>query len=82
MLRQQMELDRRRRIRRTISRVLLLTSRRKRKRVWERPKSSNWWEVTVPTFGDDKWLENFRLRKGTFDYAVMLDHSWNPVHHL
>jgi len=38
----------------------------------------------VPTFGDDQWLENFRLRKGTFDYICshvrpFLEPSPSPV---
>jgi len=54
--------------RRTICKVLLLTKERKRKKVWEHPKSGAWWPNVCSQYDDEKWLENFRVRKGTFDF--------------
>ena len=32
------------------------------------PRSNHWWETTVLTFDDDRWLDTFRVRKGTLDF--------------
>ena len=41
---------------------------KRRKRYWKRRRSEDWWKNTVPGFDDEEWYENFRMRKGTFDW--------------
>ncbi|XP_034242102.1 protein ANTAGONIST OF LIKE HETEROCHROMATIN PROTEIN 1 [Thrips palmi] len=64
--------------------VALLASKRRRKQGVKRSTSSHWWDKTVPLFSDKEWLENFRVRKGTFDWICSRVHDLlapqpNPV---
>eukprot|EP00794_Sanderia_malayensis_P002226 gene2226-2535_t len=37
--------------------------------VWIRPKNSVWWDdIMEKTFSDEQWLQNFRMRRRTFDF--------------
>ena len=37
--------------------------------LWEKPRSSDWWEqVVLSTFTSEDWLSNFRMSKNTFNY--------------
>ena len=35
-------------------------------RVWQVPKSTNWWDIIVPNWNQSQWLENFRMKRHTF----------------
>ena len=46
-----------------------LRLRRRSRRIWRKPRSTNWWEnIVLKTFTSQDWLDNFRMRKDTFMY--------------
>lgn len=66
---EEMELYRRNMIRDELQQILLiLLPKPKQRRMWKRKRSTEWWDVVVQNFDDEEWLENFRVRKGTFDF--------------
>lgn len=86
LLRHFMEISRIRRLRNdmVIVAALSVSKPKKRKRWWKRRRSEHWWKNTVPGFDDEEWYENFRMRKGTFEWLcsrldpVLKPHP-NPV---
>ena len=47
----------------------LTTSMRADRLLWEKPRSSDWWEqVVLSTFTSEDWLSNFRVSRSTFNY--------------
>ena len=47
----------------------LTTSMRANRLLWEKPRSSDWWEqVVLSTFTSEDWLSNFRMSRSTFSY--------------
>ena len=43
--------------------------RRRPRRIWKKPRSTNWWKnIVLNTFTCQDLLENFRMRKDTFMY--------------
>ncbi|XP_054606675.1 uncharacterized protein [Nothobranchius furzeri] len=40
----------------------------RRRMVWAIDRSSEWWDVTVPAFTNEQWLQNFRMTEQTFLY--------------
>lgn len=76
---------RRRRTRKRIALLLTIFAPKPRRRAGvKRNKSTDWWDNTVPRFSDKEWLENFRFRRGTFQWIcgkvqdVLAPHP-NPV---
>ena len=39
-------------------------------RIWEVPKSTDWWETIVSNWNQSQWLENFRMKKRTFEVRI------------
>lgn len=64
--------------------ALGVSNPKKRKRIWRRERSNHWWTHIVPGFDDKEWYENFRMKKGTFDWLCsqlesVLKPNPNPV---
>jgi hypothetical protein len=57
---------------------MLLSSQhfRRKPSVWAHNRSSEWWDVIVPGFTNEQWVENFRMSEETFGF---LSNKLRPV---
>ena len=40
------------------------------KEIWKRDSSSHWWErIVLETFTEEQWIENFRMKRETFEFV-------------
>lgn len=73
---QELDSYRRQRFRRRQRRIIaLLASKPRKKQRVKRNTSTHWWDKTVPSFSDKEWVENFRVRKGTFKWICAQVHG-------
>ncbi|KAK3920201.1 Protein ANTAGONIST OF LIKE HETEROCHROMATIN PROTEIN 1 [Frankliniella fusca] len=57
---------------------------RRRKRMYRRKRSNDWWDNVFPHMDDEEFLENFRMKRLTFQYLCdslrhRLQHEYNPI---
>ncbi|KAK7884157.1 hypothetical protein WMY93_027280 [Mugilogobius chulae] len=50
---------------------LMLLEPRSSPRAWSTPRSTRWWDATVPAFTEEEWLDNFRMSEETFEYLCV-----------
>ncbi|KAE8748732.1 hypothetical protein FOCC_FOCC004535 [Frankliniella occidentalis] len=49
--------------------------------MWRRARSTDWWDRIVPGFTDEEFVENFRMRRRTYEYICdRLRHRLEPQH--
>ncbi|KAL8220578.1 UNVERIFIED_CONTAM: hypothetical protein K2H54_049819 [Gekko kuhli] len=56
---------------RCVRNLQILWERLPGRRWWVYPRSSDWWDnFVMRIWGEEKWLENFRMSRSTFDWLV------------
>ncbi|KAL8221555.1 UNVERIFIED_CONTAM: hypothetical protein K2H54_069865 [Gekko kuhli] len=56
---------------RCVRNLQMLWQRLPGRRWWVYPRSSDWWDnFVMRIWGEEKWLENFRMSRSTFDWLV------------